>query len=114
VKNRLLILLLGILLSAAAKAQSPVGIDDPALKYVNAYPNPATSILNIKIQKGNSRSYTFQIINSIGKQIYRAASLPPFFSINVRGDGFYRGIYVYQLLDRNGSVVESGKIMVVN
>jgi hypothetical protein len=111
VKNRIIITLIALFVAVSVTGQV---IDDPLLKYVNTYPNPASSILNIKIQKGNSRSFTFQILNSIGKQMYRAAALPTFFTIDLRGQGFYRGIYVYQLLDRNGALVESGKVVVVN
>jgi uncharacterized SAM-binding protein YcdF (DUF218 family) len=84
------------------------------IKYLNTYPNPANAIVNFKFQKGNSRAYSIQILNSIGKRMYEAKSLPGFFSIDLKAERFYRGIYIYQLVDRNGIVIESGKILVVN
>ncbi len=87
------------------------GIDE---KYINTYPNPASDVVNFKFQKGNSRSYSILILNSIGKRMYEAKGLPNFFSIDLKSERFYRGVYIYQLLDRNGLVIESGKILVVN
>lgn len=84
------------------------------IKYVNTYPNPANVIVNFKFQKGNSRAYSLQILNTIGKRMYEAKNLPPFFTIDLKEERFYRGVYIYQLIDRNGIVIESGKILVVN
>ena len=33
--------------------------------------------------------------------------------INIALDEFYRGIYLYKLLDKAGTVIESGKFLVV-
>jgi uncharacterized SAM-binding protein YcdF (DUF218 family) len=100
-------------LSTYAQILEPENSSDK-IKYVNTYPNPANVVVNFKFQKGNSRAYSLQILNTIGKRMYEAKSLPPFFSIDLKAERFYRGIYIYQLIDRNGVVIESGKILVVN
>lgn len=84
------------------------------LKYIKTYPNPATTTVNIEFQKGYNRFYSLLILNSLGKKMYLAKFIPTTFIIDLRTEKFYRGIYIYQLLDRTGAVVESGKILVVN
>ena len=112
-KKPLQILILLLALNFAAKAQ--VYLDnDPQQKYIKTYPNPATTDVTIQFQKGYSRDYSIQILNSIGKKMYAAKFIPSSFTIDLTEQKFYRGIYIYQLLDRTGVVIESGKILVVN
>ena len=40
--------------------------------------------------------------------------MPQLLTIDLKEEKFYRGVYIYQLLDKNGSIMESGKILVVN
>ena len=46
--------------------------------------------------------------------MYEAKNIPTLLSIDLKKEKFYNGVYIYQLIDRNGIVVESGKILVVN
>ena len=46
--------------------------------------------------------------------MFEAKNISASLSINLKEEKFYRGIYIYQLIDKNGIVVESGKILVVN
>lgn len=115
-KKLIYILLIFCSFQTTANAQTGLEQYGPTadLKYINTYPNPASDVLNFKFQKGNSRSYSIQILNSIGKRMYQAKGLPAFFSLDLKSLRFYRGIYIYQLIDRNGVVIESSKILVVN
>ncbi len=108
----ILILLLG--LNFTSVAQSSPNDNSAQLKFIKTYPNPASTIVTIAFQKGYNRYYSIQILNSIGKKMYEAKFLPASFSIDLREQKFYRGIYIYQLLDKTGVVIESGKILVVN
>lgn len=83
-------------------------------KYIKSYPNPASSVVNFEFQKGYNKSYSIQVLNTIGKKIFEAKNISSLLSINLKEEKFYRGIYIYQLIDKNGIVVESGKILVVN
>ena len=83
-------------------------------KFIKSYPNPASTVVNFEFQKGYSRSYSIQVLNSIGKKVYVANNIPSRLSVDIKAEKFYRGIYIYQLVDRNGMVVESGKILIVN
>ncbi len=110
----ILIFLVGI--NFTSFAQSAAGLDNGTaqLKFIKTYPNPATTVVNLTFQKGYNRYYSIQILNSIGKKMYEAKYMPSFLSIDLKNEKFYRGIYIYQLLDKTGVVVESGKILVVN
>ncbi len=110
----ILILIIGINFTTFAQNRTfsdEVGI--PA-KFIKSYPNPASSVVNFEFKKGYSRSYSIQILNSIGKKMFESKNIPSLLSINLKEEKFYRGIYIYQLVDKSGVVVESGKILVVN
>ena len=74
------------------------------------YPNPATSVINFEFQRNFDKSYSLQIFNFMGKKVYELKTLSS--RININLDEFYRGIYLFQLRDKNGSIVESGKFQV--
>ena len=95
---------------------STIADSDPnaQVKFIKTYPNPATTVVNIEFQKGYSRTYSIQILNTLGKKMYLAKFVPSSFAIDLRAEKFYRGVYIYQLLDKTGRIVESGKILVVN
>ena len=70
--------------------------------------------MNLELQKGFGHSYSIRVLNSIGKQVFEAKNIPTLLTINLKDEKFYRGIYIYQLVDRNGLVIESGKIIVAD
>ena len=115
-KQILFISLFIIGLNFTSFAQNKSSNDDPIVqaKYIKSYPNPASTVVNFEFQKGYSRSYSIQVLNSIGKKMYEAKNIPTLLSIDLKKEKFYNGVYIYQLIDRNGIVVESGKILVVN
>jgi hypothetical protein len=82
----------------------------PATKYVKFYPNPAIDNITFEIENFD-RSYTLQIFNFIGKKLADIKPGNP--SINVPLTDFYRGIYIFQLRDRSGRILDSGKFQVV-
>jgi hypothetical protein len=47
----------------------------------------------------------------MGKKIYELKNTPS--RININLEEFYRGIYIYQLRNQSGAVLESGKFQVV-
>ena len=102
-----------LLVSTTAKSQdrnpsAPAGL--PASKIVKFYPNPATSIINFEFQKSNDKSYTFHIINLLGKKVYEVTNVSPKTIVNL--SDFLRGVYIFQLRDQTGKVVDSGKFQV--
>ncbi len=80
-------------------------------KFIKFYPNPASSVINFDFQRGYDNSFTLVIFNFMGKKVYELKNTAPRISINL--EDFYRGIYVFQLKDKNGATLESGKFQVV-
>ena len=116
-KKVLFILSFLFCISIASNGQTLVASNnntDAQVKFIKTYPNPATTVVNIEFQKGYSRTYSIQILNTLGKKMYLAKFVPSSFAIDLRAEKFYRGVYIYQLLDKTGRIVESGKILVVN
>ena len=83
---------------------------DAFARIIKFYPNPASSIINFDFQKDYDRSYSFEIFSFLGKKVFELSGVTPKTVVNL-GD-FYRGIYIFQLRDRNGKIVDSGKFQV--
>lgn len=83
----------------------------PSIKTLKCYPNPASSSINfefIKIQDKNTRLVVF---NFVGKQVVEIKIENS--KINLSLEKFYRGLYLYKLIDRSGKVIDSGKFQVI-
>lgn len=82
------------------------------VKVVRFYPNPASSFINFEFSKDyDLTNHTFKIYNFIGKKVLELSNLSPRTVINLTD--YFRGVYIFQLTDRNGQIVESGKFQVV-
>jgi hypothetical protein len=102
-----------LLVSLTAKSQDRPGGSperEVVAKIVKFYPNPATSFINFEFQKSFDKSYSFQIINFLGKKVYELNNVSPKTVVNL--SDFIRGVYIFQLRDQNGKVVDSGKFQV--
>ena len=110
--KRILLLISIILLTAVnSKGQSSrEPSPDAAARIMKFYPNPATTFIKAEFQKNFDRGYTLQIINFIGKQVYEAKNVNSTMTLDL--SGYNRGVYIYQLKDASGKVVESGKFQV--
>ena len=103
-----------LLINSAAVAQSvrTAGTQSSVVKFVRFYPNPASSYINFEFQQsGVLSTYSFKIFNFIGKKVYEQNNISPRTVINL--SEYFRGVYIFQLTDRNGQIVESGKFQVV-
>ena len=106
----ILIFLTGINTAIVAQ-QKLVGQGVSAAKVLKSYPNPATSVINFDIAKGTNNFYTLQLFNFMGRKVGEITGNSERISFLL--DGFYRGVYIYQLKDRYGKVVDSGKFQVI-
>jgi Secretion system C-terminal sorting domain len=79
-------------------------------RIIRYYPNPATTQIFFEFTKGSPSGYTFQIYNLLGKKVTEIKNVNNRNQVNLTD--FSRGVYLFQLLDRNGKVVESGKFQV--
>ena len=76
---------------------------------VKFYPNPAISVINFEfnnVEKG----YILQIYSLVGKKILEVSVASQKTSVPLTD--FFRGIYIFQLRDKSGRMVESGKFQV--
>jgi hypothetical protein len=99
-----------LLLSFTAKSQDRNPGQEPASPVVKFYPNPATSMITFDFQSGYDKSMNLQIFNFIGKKVQEINNVTPKTTVNL--NDFYRGIYIFQLKDKNGKVIDSGKFQV--
>jgi len=83
---------------------------DAVQRIMKFYPNPATTFIKAEFQKNFNAGYTLQIINFIGKQVYEAKNVNSSTTLDL--SSYTRGVYIYQLKDPSGKVVESGKFQV--
>jgi hypothetical protein len=77
---------------------------------VRTYPNPASSIINFEFSKPVQRNYILQVFNFVGKKVFESNAVTQKISVPVAD--LYRGIYIFQLRDKMGRIVESGKFQV--
>ena len=106
----ILILTVGINFGVFAKNKRDTYID-PGKKFIKFYPNPAVSVINFEFEKGYDKSSSFQVYNFIGKKVIDLKSVTQ--KINIPLTDFYRGVYIYQLRNKTGKVIESGKFQVI-
>ncbi|MEP7236801.1 MAG: T9SS type A sorting domain-containing protein [Ferruginibacter sp.] len=106
----ILILLIGINFTSFAQTKS-LAPGEPIAKLIKPYPIPATTVINFDFLYGYDKSFSLQIYNFMGKKVIEINKMLPRISMSL--EEFYRGIYVYQLRDKDGKIIESGKFQVV-
>ena len=107
----ILTLLIGLTFTSFAQTKTDSDESSAQAKLIKFYPNPASAVINFDYVRGYNKTYALQIFNFMGKKVYELKNTPARMNINL--DDFYRGIYVFQLRDKNGSIVESGKFQVI-
>ncbi len=83
---------------------------DPEVKILKFYPNPAVSTITFDFQNNPDKTYSLQLFNFLGKKVFEATNVTQKTIINL--SDFFRGIYIFQLRDQSGKIVESGKFQV--
>jgi len=107
-----------LLLSIQAKSQDrrPTPSEkEPVAKVVRFYPNPATSLITFDFQQTDNKQYSqlnLQIFNLTGKKVHEVGQITPKTIVDV--NDFYRGVYIFQLRDKSGKVIDSGKFQVAH
>ena len=104
--------MVGFTVGAAAQLGKPMVINDQQVKFIHFYPNPAVTTINFEFQKNiDNKISSFQIYNFIGKKVYDTRAITP--KINIPLTDYSRGVYIYQLRDNTGQIIESGKFQVI-
>lgn len=81
-------------------------------KIARVYPNPATSYIIFEFDKSVDRSYSLHIFAFIGKKMSEIRLTENKVTIPL-DDNYLRGLYIYQLQDQTGKIIESGKFQVI-
>lgn len=81
-------------------------------KTVKCYPNPATAVINFEFKTGKDKNTQLQIYSFTGKKMTDLAVTSGKITVILDND-YYRGVYIFQLRDRNGKIIETGKFQVV-
>ena len=82
------------------------------VKAVKCYPNPAVSFINFEFPADYlSKSYSLQVFSFTGKKMLEMNINVAKSTITFTND-FYRGIYIYQVRDKDGRIMETGKFQV--
>jgi len=80
------------------------------IRVIKLYPNPATNYINFEFNKKSDKAYNLVIFSFIGKKVEDIKINED--RVTVPLTEYYRGIYIYQLRDEQGNIVESGKFQV--
>jgi hypothetical protein len=76
------------------------------------YPNPATQYIHFQVDPSVDKTHTIEIYNFIGRKMssqrINATKVTIYFD-----DNYFRGLYIFQLKDRAGRIIESGKFQVI-
>jgi hypothetical protein len=83
---------------------------NPGEIVVKTYPVPATSFINIELDKTNNSSYTLAVYNFLGRKMYEKQNFSQKTTITL--DEYTRGVYIYHLTDASGRLVKTGKFQV--
>ncbi|MEN9686012.1 MAG: hypothetical protein RLZZ28_1798 [Bacteroidota bacterium] len=84
---------------------------DKGTKVTHFYPNPATTYINFTFDNTVDKSYSLQVYNFLGRKMTEQRIADTKLTINL-DDNYLRGLYIYQLRDQSGRLVESGKFQV--
>ena len=99
----ILIFIIGLNFTSVAQTKNSVSDIAVSAKLVKFYPNPASAAITFEFNKEYQGSYALQVFNFMGKKVFDIKKL----------DEFFRGVYIFQLRDKMGTVVQSGKFQVV-
>ena len=108
-----LVLFMVFIGTAGVKAQSRVaGFPDiGSTATVRFYPNPASSYITFEdFLRKYDKNYHIQVFKKKKKKVAEFNLGDPKNILNL--SDFFRGIYVFQLKDASGKIVESGKFQV--
>ena len=78
---------------------------------VRFFPNPATTVINFEFTRsGPEAVYTLQVYNFIGKKVSEIVVTNNRATLSL--DNYFRGVYIFQLKDKSGKILQTGKFQV--
>jgi hypothetical protein len=96
---------------ASAQVRPTSFPDNGTAATVRFYPNPATSFITFEdFSRKYDKNFSIQLFNFLGKKVQEFTLADQKYIVNLTD--YFRGIYIYQLRDPSGKIVESGKFQV--
>ncbi len=86
----------------------PVGIDEQASNVMRVYPNPNNG--SFKLNNVSGEELRMTVSSLVGKTVYEASLTPGEHSFNL--SDLSNGMYIIQVRDNNGNVMNSQKVMI--
>lgn len=80
-------------------------------KVVNFFPNPAASTLNFEFKSAMPKGSSLQFFSFLGRKL-NSVAVSGSRQVVQLSDDFTTGIYIFQLRDPNGRLVETNKFQV--
>jgi hypothetical protein len=112
-KRMLACLSVCLILGLAARGQTSEK-DRPISKVpqrmVRFYPNPASEAIHFECRQNAQQPLQLRIFNFLGKKMVELGRVTNQTRIDLAG--FNRGLYLFQLVDAKGRILESGKFQV--
>ncbi len=105
----ILLFILAISFNGSAQVK-PTFQNDNISASVKFYPNPAVNFINFEFDKNYDKSYTLYIYSFIGKKVIELKFIE--LKMTIPLNELYRGVYIFQFRNIQGTVVESGKFQV--
>ena len=88
----------------------PADIEDFTETGFSVYPNPASEFINIDLLGKSSRDATFQLYDITGKIVMKLPG--PRASNSFAVNGLNIGLYYFQVISSDGSLIKTGKITI--
>lgn len=79
-------------------------------RMVRFYPNPASEVIHFETRQNPHQPLQLRIYNFLGKKMVEVKRVNNPTRIDLAGFG--RGLYLFQVVDSRGQIVESGKFQV--
>lgn len=89
----------------------PTQNPDPQTKVLKVYPNPASSQINFEVLNNNENTFEIIVYNFLGKRLDDLKNVSGTKQLDL--SNYFSGIYIYQVRDQKGNLVESGKFNVI-
>lgn len=88
--------------------------DSPGAASIQAFPNPAVEFVRFNCANLPTGDYTLKIFNIIGKVVWKENyQMSGSKSIRVELDDFKKGTYLYSLMDAEGNVVGTKRLVIL-
>ena len=99
-----------LLIATSSMSQTRIEQSNPESKIVKFFPNPAITQITFSLDRGFDKDCSLQVFNFIGKKVYELQGIGSRNIVDL--SDFYRGLYIFQLRDKTGKIIDSGKFQV--